>query len=173
LLYFLKTDDGTSKQRTPPNSTGTSLSPISSSYLSRLSSSNDNSPIRTANNIRLTSPSITTNVPTSSTKSVDAVTLLLKQTIAPPQLIQTVPTRLENPTKYHLEQICRKQSLVGDESTRTINLSQPLQQEESSPDSEITSEMDDQFNDDTTCGSIDSASRGMHITPRVSINFFF
>ena len=29
--------------------------------------------------------------------------------------------------------------------------------------------MDDQLNDDTTCGSIDSTSRGMHITPRVSL----
>ncbi len=89
LIYsflFSKTDDGTSKQRTPPNSTGTSLSPISSSYLSRLSSSNDNSPIRTTNTIRLTSPSTNNNVP--ATKQVDAVALLLKQTIAPPQLIQ-------------------------------------------------------------------------------------
>jgi hypothetical protein len=33
--------------------------------------------------------------------------------------------------------------------------------------------MDDQFNDDTTCGSIDSASRGMNITPRVNKNLFF
>jgi hypothetical protein len=27
--------------------------------------------------------------------------------------------------------------------------------------------MDDQLNDDTTCGSIDSTSRGINITPRV------
>lgn len=152
------TDDGTGKQRTPPNSTGTSLSPLSSSYLSRLSSSNDNSPIRTSNTLRLTSP--------PTTKSVDTVTLLLKQTIAPAQFIQTVPTRLENPTKYHLEQISRKQNLVQDESTNRTTVSrQPLQQEESSPDSEITSEMDDQFNDDA---SIDSTPRGINITPRLS-----
>ncbi|CAF3435809.1 unnamed protein product [Rotaria sp. Silwood1] len=170
------TDDSLSKQRTPPNSTGTSLSPLSSSYLSRLSSSNDNSPIRTTNTIRMSSPvsnNNNNNGLSSSTKQVDAVTLLLKQTIAPAQLIQknkTVQTRLENPTKYHLEQMCRKQTLVGDESSTThqIVLSQPLQQEESSPDSEITSEMDDQLNDDTTCGSIDSTSRGINITPRLS-----
>lgn len=77
---FLKTDDGTNKQRTPPNSTGTSLSPLSSSYLSRLSSSNDNSPIRTTNTIRLTSP--------PANKQADTVTFLLKQAITPAQLIQ-------------------------------------------------------------------------------------
>ncbi|CAF1688253.1 unnamed protein product, partial [Adineta ricciae] len=48
------TDDGTGKQNTPPNSTGTSVSPLSNSYISRLSS-NDNSPIRTTNTIRMTS----------------------------------------------------------------------------------------------------------------------
>lgn len=31
--------------------------------------------------------------------------------------------------------------------------------------------MDDQFNDDATCGSIDSTSHGINITPRV--NYFF
>lgn len=78
------------RQRTPPNSTGTSLSPISSSYLSRLSSSNDNSPSRTMNAVRLTSPSMTTttNPHASSNKQVDTVALLLKQTIAPAQLTQ-------------------------------------------------------------------------------------
>ncbi|CAF2596907.1 unnamed protein product [Rotaria sp. Silwood2] len=169
------TDDGLSKQRTPPNSTGTSLSPLSSSYLSRLSSSNDNSPIRTTNTMHMSSPvsNNNNNGLSTSTKQVDAVTLLLKQTIAPAQVIQknkTVQTRLENPTKYHLEQMCRKQSFVGDESSTTHQVvsSQPLQQEESSPDSEITSEMDDQLNDDTTCGSIDSTSRGINITPRLS-----
>ncbi len=86
----MKTDDGTNKQRTPPNSTGTSLSPLSTSYLSRLSSSNDNSPIRTTNTIRMTSPSNNNNNNglTTSTKQVDAVTLLLTQSIAPAQLIQ-------------------------------------------------------------------------------------
>ncbi|UJR26920.1 hypothetical protein I4U23_008229 [Adineta vaga] len=170
------TDDGTRQQRTPPNSTGTSVSPLSSSYLSRLSS-NDNSPIRAPNSIRMTSPATTINNNnnnhnglSSSTKQVDTVTLLLKQTIAPAQLIQTVQTRLENPTKYHLEQMCRKQTLVADDetSTNTVILPQTLQREESSPDSEITSEMDDQLNDDTTCGSIDSTSRGINITPRLS-----
>jgi len=157
------TDDGTSKQRTPPNSTGTSLSPLSGSYLSRLSSSNDNSPIRTSNSIRFTSPP-TANV---STKPVETVTLLLKQTIAPAQFIQTAPTRLENPTKYHLEQISRKQNLVHDEPTiQSTDLPQQIQQEESSPDSEITSEMDDQFNDDA---SVDSTPRGINITPRLSM----
>jgi hypothetical protein len=29
--------------------------------------------------------------------------------------------------------------------------------------------MDDQLNDDTTCGSIDSNTRGISITPRVDI----
>ncbi|CAF1415517.1 unnamed protein product [Rotaria sordida] len=168
------TDDGLNKQRTPPNSTGTSLSPLSSSYLSRLSSSNDNSPIRTTNTVRMSSPvsnnNNNNNGLSTSAKQVDAVTLLLKQTIAPAQLIQTVQTRLENPTRYHLEQMCRKQSLVGDESSTTNQIvsSQPLQQDASSPDSEITSEMDDQLNDDTTCGSIDSTSCGINITPRLS-----
>ena len=79
------------RQRTPPNSTGTSLSPLSSSYLSRLSSSNDNSPSRTVNTLRFTSPS--TSLPNhhhhpTSTKQVDAVSLLLKQTLAPAQLTQ-------------------------------------------------------------------------------------
>ncbi|CAF2117641.1 unnamed protein product [Rotaria magnacalcarata] len=169
------TDDSFNKQRTPPNSTGTSISSISSSYISRLSPSNDNSPIRTTNAMCVSSPVsnntiINNNGQSTSAKQVDAVTLLLKQTIAPAQLIQTVQTRLENPTRYHLEQMCRKQSIVDDvpTSTHTIASSQPLQQEESSPDSEITSEMDDQLNDDTTCGSIDSASRGISITPRLS-----
>lgn len=31
--------------------------------------------------------------------------------------LQTVQTRLENPTKYHLEQMCRKQNLAGEESS--------------------------------------------------------
>lgn len=31
--------------------------------------------------------------------------------------------------------------------------------------------MDDQLNDDTTCGSIDSTSRGINITPRVNDEF--
>ena len=65
---------------------------------------------------------------------------------------------MENPTKYHLEQICRKQSLVGQEPIRPtvvrsiddkekkimidfIQVSQSSQQDESSPDSEITSEV--------------------------------
>ena len=71
-----------------------------------------------------------------------------------------------------------------------FQLPQAIQREESSPDSELTSEvryscsideeknkttfacsrrvqMDDQLNDDTTCGSIDSTSRGISITPRV------
>ncbi|CAF4354904.1 unnamed protein product, partial [Adineta steineri] len=84
------TDDSTGKPRTPPNSTGTSLSPLSTSYISRLSS-NDNSPIRTANTMRMSSPAtnnINNNGLSSSAKQVDAVTLLLKQTIAPAQLIQ-------------------------------------------------------------------------------------
>jgi hypothetical protein len=91
FFFLLKTDDGTNKQRTPPNSTGTSLSPISTSYLSRLSSSNDNSPIRTTNTIRMSSPSNHNNNNdglSTSSKQVDAVTLLLKQTIAPAQVIQ-------------------------------------------------------------------------------------
>ncbi|CAF0954804.1 unnamed protein product [Adineta steineri] len=168
------TDDSTGKPRTPPNSTGTSLSPLSTSYISRLSS-NDNSPIRTANTMRMSSPAtnnINNNGLSSSAKQVDAVTLLLKQTIAPAQLIQSVQTRLENPTRYHLEQMCRRQTLVADDlsSTHTNMLPQShqQQQEESSPDSEITSEMDDQLNDDTTCGSIDSASHGISISQRLS-----
>jgi transcription factor E3 len=150
------TDESPNKQRTPPNSTSTSLSPHSSSFLTR-----DTNPIRIANasnTLRMSSP--------ATTKQLDSVTLLLKQTIAPAQLIPSVQTRLENPTKYHLEQISRKQTLVGDDSslpTTTI-----LPQEESSPDSEITSEMDDQLNDDATCGSIDSNTRGINITPRLS-----
>jgi hypothetical protein len=94
------TDESPNKQRTPPNSTGTSLSPHSSSFLTR-----DTNPIRitnASNTMRMSSP--------ATTKQLDSVTLLLKQTISPSQLLQTVQTRLENPTKYHLEQMCRKQS---------------------------------------------------------------
>ena len=71
---------------------------MSSSYLSRFSSSNDNSPIRTLNTIYLSSPVTNTanssnnNALSTSAKQVEAVTLLLKQTIAPAQLIQ-VKTR--------------------------------------------------------------------------------
>jgi hypothetical protein len=32
--------------------------------------------------------------------------------------------------------------------------------------------MDDQLNDDTTCGSVDSNTRGITITPRVDFVFF-
>jgi hypothetical protein len=150
------TDESPNKQRTPPNSTGTSLSPHSSSFLTR-----DTNPIRitnASNTMRMSSP--------ATTKQLDSVTLLLKQTISPSQLLTTVQTRLENPTKYHLEQMCRKQSLVGDDSPLTQTTMLP--QEESSPDSEITSEMDDQLNDDATCGSIDSNTHGISITPRLS-----
>jgi len=150
------TDESLHKQRTPPNSTGTSLSPHSSSFLSR-----DTNPIRitnASNTIRMSSP--------ATTKQLDSVTLLLKQTMAPSQLLQTVQTRLENPTRYHLEQMCRKQTLVGDDSPLTQTNSLP--QDESSPDSEITSEMDNQLNDDATCGSIDSNTPGINITPRLS-----
>jgi hypothetical protein len=76
--FFLKTDESPNKQRTPPNSTGTSLSPHSSSFLTR-----DTNPIRitnASNTIRMSSP--------ATTKQLDSVTLLLKQTIAPQQLIQ-------------------------------------------------------------------------------------
>lgn len=76
------------RQRTPPNSTGTSLSPLSSSYLSRLPSSNDNSPSRTTNTLRFTSPSTSLPTHTTLTKQVDGVALLLKQTIAPAQFTQ-------------------------------------------------------------------------------------
>ncbi|CAF1127251.1 unnamed protein product [Rotaria sordida] len=150
------TEDNSNKQRTSPNSMGTNLSLQSPSILTR-----DSNPIRISNSsnaIRVSSP--------AHTKQLDSVTLLLKQAITPSQVTQTVQSRLENPTKYHLEQMRRKQDLVGDESYITqMNV---LHQEESSPDSEITSEMDDQFNDDTTCGSIDSNSRGISITPRLS-----
>ncbi len=66
---------------------------------------------------------------------------------------QPVQTRLENPTRYHLEQISRKQTLVDDDSSLTNvsilkkkNMNRKkflfqLPQEESSPDSEITSEV--------------------------------
>jgi len=152
------TDESPNKQRTPPNSTSTSLSPHSSSFISR-----DTNPIR------ITNASNTIRMSTSSpatTKQLDPVTLLLKQSMAPTQLLQTVQTRLENPTRYHLEQICRKQTLGGDDSPLAQTTTIP--QEESSPDSEITSEMDDQLNDDATCGSIDSTTRGINITPRLS-----
>ncbi|CAF3127975.1 unnamed protein product [Rotaria sp. Silwood2] len=151
------TDDSSNRQRVSPNSIGTNLSSQSSSILTR-----DSNPIRTSNSsnaIRMSSP--------ANTKQLDSISFLLKQTnAAPSQTIQNVQTRLENPTQYHLEQICRKQSLVGDEPSST----QPnlLHQEESSPDSEITSEMDDQLNDDTTCGSVDSNTYGISITPRLS-----
>ncbi|CAF4408511.1 unnamed protein product, partial [Adineta steineri] len=102
----------------------------------------------------------------ATAKQLDSVTLLLKQTLAPTSMIQTVQTRLENPTKYHLEQISRKQTLVADDPP-SENPS-ILPQDESSPDSEITSEMDDQLNDDATCGSVDSNTRGISITPRLS-----
>jgi transcription factor E3 len=103
----------------------------------------------------------------ATTKQLDSVTLLLKQTLAPTQLIPTVQTRLENPTRYHLEQISRKQTLVDDDDS-SLTQTTILPQEESSPDSEITSEMDDQLNDDATCGSIDSNTQGISITPRLS-----
>ncbi|CAF1293144.1 unnamed protein product [Adineta steineri] len=150
------TDESPHKQRTPPNSTGTSLSPHSSSFLTR-----DTNPIRITNapnQMRMSSP--------ATAKQLDSVTLLLKQTLAPSSMIQTVQTRLENPTKYHLEQISRKQTLVADDPP-SENPS-ILPQDESSPDSEITSEMDDQLNDDATCGSVDSNTRGISITPRLS-----
>ncbi|CAF0771456.1 unnamed protein product [Adineta ricciae] len=145
------TDESPHKQRTPPNSTGTSLSPHQSSYLTR-----DTNPIRITNaqnNMRVSSP--------ATTKQLDAVAVLLKQTIAPTPFTQTIQTRLENPTRYHLEQISRKQTLVAEDSP-------VLPQEESSPDSEITSEMDDQLNDEATCGSVDSNTHGINITPRLS-----
>lgn len=162
------TDDGSSKQRTPPNSLGNSVSPLSSSYLSRLSSSNESSPSRNGNiNLTRSASASATNMSPSaaipSRKPNDTVTSLLKQAIAPTQLIQAVQTRLENPTRYHLEQMCRKQSLIAEETPAQI-----LQHEESSPDSEITSEMDDQLNDETTCGSVESNSRAINITPRLS-----
>lgn len=75
------TDESPNKQRTPPNSTGTSLSPHSSSFFTR-----DTNPIRIANPsnaIRMSSSATTT------TKQLDSVTLLLKQSMAPTtQLIQ-------------------------------------------------------------------------------------
>jgi transcription factor E3 len=150
------TDESPHKQRTPPNSTGTSLSPHSTSFLTR-----DTSSLRitnASNQLRLSTP--------ATTKQLDSVTLLLKPTIAPTPSIQTVQTRLENPTKYHLEQISRKQTLVGDDEP--LIQTTMLPQEESSPDSEITSEMDDQLNDDATCGSVDSNTQGINITPRLS-----
>ena len=52
--------------------------------------------------------------------------------------LQAVQTRLENPTRYHLEQISRKQSLIAEETPAQI-----LQHEESSPDSEFTSEVNE------------------------------
>jgi len=160
------TDDGSSKQRTPPNSLGNSVSPLSSSFISRLSSSNESSPSRNGNInstrfVTATNISPTTAIP--SRKANDTVTSLLKQAIAPTQLIQAVQTRLENPTRYHLEQISRKQSLIAEETPAQI-----LQHEESSPDSEFTSEMDDQLNDETTCGSVESNSRAINITTRRS-----
>ncbi|UJR22202.1 hypothetical protein I4U23_025266 [Adineta vaga] len=150
------TDESPHKQRTPPNSTGTSLSPNQTSYL-----------IRDTNPIRITNASNTMRMSSSATtKQLDSVTLLLKQTIAPSSTIQTVQTRLENPTRYHLEQISRKQTLVADDFPDAH--SSILPQEESSPDSEITSEMDDQLNDEATCGSVDSNTHGISITPRLS-----
>lgn len=146
------TDESPNKQRTPPNSVSTSLSPHSSSFLTR-----DTNPIRItnpSNSIRMSSP--------ATSKQLDSVALLLKQTIPPTHLIQTVQTRLENPTQYHLDQLVRKQTLVAEDAPPI------LPQEESSPDSEITSEMDDQLNDEVTCGSIDSHSHGISITPRLS-----
>ncbi|CAF1004076.1 unnamed protein product [Rotaria sp. Silwood1] len=146
------TDESSNRQRASPNSIGTNLSSQTSSILNR-----DSNPIRISNSsnaIRMSSP--------ANTKQLDSVTYLLKQAIAPTQFSQTVQSRLENPTKYHLEQMCRKQSLIGDEHSVIQHL------EESSPDSEITSEMDDQLNDDTTCGSIESNTRSISITPRLS-----
>lgn len=80
------------------------------------------------------------------------------------------------------------QKRFAEQSRMLFQLSPPVQQDESSPDSEITSEvsdeqtetgrrwsscsslrqMDDQLNDDTTCGSVDSNTRGITITPRVN-----
>ena len=74
------TDESPNKQRTPPNSTGTSLSPHSSSFLTR-----DTNPIRitnASNTLRMSSP--------ATSKQLDSVTLLLKQTVAPTQLLQVI-----------------------------------------------------------------------------------
>lgn len=79
------TDESPHKQRTPPNSTGTSLSPHSTSFLTR-----DTSSLRitnASNQLRLSTP--------ATTKQLDSVTLLLKPTIAPTPLIQVI-------TKYLL-----------------------------------------------------------------------
>ncbi|CAF3132867.1 unnamed protein product [Rotaria socialis] len=152
------TDESPTKQRASPNLTGTSLT----SQPSLLTRDRDTNPIRISNSsnaIRMPS--------SANTKPFDSTTFLLQQSISPSQMTQTVQSLLENPTRYHLEQMSRKQTLVGDERS-IIQQTNVLNQDESSPDSEITSEMDDQLNDDTTCGSIDSNTRGISITPRLS-----
>ncbi|CAF1230685.1 unnamed protein product [Didymodactylos carnosus] len=149
------------EKRTSPNSTGTSSSPLSSSYLSRLSSSTDNSPVRPPVLLRnqntipsstvLPSSASSNGIQQSPTKQLDSVTLLLKQAIVPSQIFQ-VQTRLENPTKYHLEQMCRKQLTDDDNDDESLSLEQPPQQHQlsstnqilqdvSSPESERNSEV--------------------------------
>lgn len=79
------TDESPNKQRTPPNSVAASLSPHSSSFLTR-----DTNPIRitsnASNTIRMSS--------SATSKQLDSVTLLLKQTIAPTQLLQVMTKEL-------------------------------------------------------------------------------
>ncbi|CAF2103244.1 unnamed protein product [Rotaria magnacalcarata] len=152
------TDESPTKQRASPNLTCTSLT----SQPSLLIRDRDTNPTRISNSsnaIRMSS--------SANTKPFDSAAFLLPQSISPSQMPQAVQSRLENPTRYHLEQMSRKQTLVDDE-TSIIQQTNVLNQDESSPDSEITSEMDDQLNDDTTCGSIDSNTRGISITPRLS-----
>ncbi|CAF0725063.1 unnamed protein product [Didymodactylos carnosus] len=171
------------EKRTSSNSTGTSSSPLS--YSSRLSSSTESSPIRPPLLRNQNSTPTATVLPSSTsstsiqqsppTKQLDSVSLLLKQTIVPSQTYQ-IQTRLENPTQYHLEQMCRKQLTNGNESLplqqqppqRQLSSINQILQDVSSPESERNSEMDDQLNDDTTCGSVESTTPSIDITPRLS-----
>lgn len=74
------------QQRTPPNSTGTSLSPLSQSFLTRLPSSiSESNPIRIgnllpSNTIRLSSP--------TTTKPIETINVLLKQNLPSTPIVQ-------------------------------------------------------------------------------------
>lgn len=73
------------QQRTPPNSTGTSLSPLSQSFLTRLSSSTQEThPIRIGNLL----PSNTIRLSSPTTKPIETINVLLKQNLPSAPIVQ-------------------------------------------------------------------------------------
>ena len=73
------------QQRTPPNSTGTSLSPLSQSFLTRLSSSaQETHPIRIGNLL----PSNTIRLSSPTTKPIETINVLLKQNLSSSPIFQ-------------------------------------------------------------------------------------